>query len=159
MRGNKQWLLVDCSLARGLLLAHRDICCGCAKEVGIGAKRTSPPVYEYTAYVTLSSSGSSPWKLANWNATPQQISFAVLSTGGSSWSIDVIYEDPTGVYPSPRSSAPTPFTILTGSSNQTIEVGPGSTSGIAVIAGYRLNLNVPSSAGASVTLVSLQAGI
>jgi hypothetical protein len=44
---------------------------------------------------------SSPWKIANWQTTPQQIAFAVLSTGGSSWSISVTYEDPTGVYPSP----------------------------------------------------------
>jgi hypothetical protein len=33
----------------------------------------------------LSSSGSSPWNVANWQATPQQIAFALLSTGGSSW--------------------------------------------------------------------------
>jgi len=26
-------------------------------------------------------SGSSPWKVANWRAGPQQIAFAVLSTG------------------------------------------------------------------------------
>src|SRR5262252_1793471 len=30
-------------------MAHRDICGGCTKPVGIGAKRTSPRVYEYTA--------------------------------------------------------------------------------------------------------------
>jgi hypothetical protein len=28
-------------------VAHRVICCGCTKAVGIGAKRTSPAVYEY----------------------------------------------------------------------------------------------------------------
>ena len=53
----------------------------------------------------------------------------VLSTGGSSWSVDVCFEDPSGTYPSPRSSAPTPFTILTGSSNQFVGIGPGSTPG------------------------------
>jgi hypothetical protein len=30
------------------LMAHRVICCGCAKVVGIGAKRTSRTVYENT---------------------------------------------------------------------------------------------------------------
>jgi hypothetical protein len=65
------------------------------------------------------SSGSSPWKVANWQTRPQQIAFAVISTGGSSWSIAVTFEDPSGVYPSPISSAPTGFTILAGSSNQT----------------------------------------
>lgn len=45
-------------------------------------------------FVTLSSTGSSPWKTANFY--PQQLSFAVISSEGSSWSIDVCYEDPSG---------------------------------------------------------------
>lgn len=106
-------------------------------------------------YVTLSSSGSSAWKLANWHATPQQIAFAVISTGGSSWAINVCYEDPTGVYPSPNSSAPTAFTLLAGSANVSI----GVPSSLGPIAGYQFALNVPSSAGATVTFVELQAGI
>jgi hypothetical protein len=110
-------------------------------------------------YVTLSSSGSSVWKMPNWHATPQQISFAVLSTGGSSWSIDITFEDPSGTYPSPRSSAPTPFTILIGSSNQFVSIVPGSSLYPAPIAGYRFNFNAPSSAGATATLVVNQAGI
>jgi hypothetical protein len=32
-------------------------------------------------------SGASPWKVENWQTTPQQIAFAVISTGGSSWLI------------------------------------------------------------------------
>ena len=110
-------------------------------------------------YVTLSSSGSSPWKLINWQCTPQQVSFAVLSTGGSSWSVDITFEDPTGTYPSPRSSAPTPFTILTGSSNQFLSLNVGSSVAPLPIAGYRFNFNAPSSAGASATLIMNQAGI
>jgi hypothetical protein len=50
------------------------------------------------------SSGSSPWKAAHSRAGPQQIAFAALSTGRSSWAIAVTY--PSGVYPSPISSAP-----------------------------------------------------
>jgi hypothetical protein len=69
------------------------------------------------------SSGSSPWKQANWHVTPKQISFAVLSTGGSSWFISVAFEDRTNVCPSPNSSTPTGFTILTGSSNQFVTLG------------------------------------
>jgi hypothetical protein len=96
--------------------------------------------------------------MPNWHMTgPQQLSFCVLSTGGSSWSIDVTYEDPSGTFPSPRSSAPTPFTILTGSSNQVITLG--SNSSIGPIAGYRFNFNAPSSAGATVTLICNQSGI
>ena len=107
-------------------------------------------------YITLSSSGSSPWKQTNWDGeSPMQIAFAVLSTGGSSWAIAVTYEDPTGTYPSPISSAPTGFTLLAGSSNQFITIG----SSMLPIAGYQFSLNVPSSAGAHVTLVALQNGI
>ncbi|UFW38456.1 hypothetical protein [Bradyrhizobium sp. WSM471] len=88
------------------------------------------------------------------------MSFAILSTGGSSWSIDVCLEDPLGVYPSPVSSAPTAFTILTGSSNTMFSLGSSVTSPVnSPIAGFRLNLNAPSSAGARVTLVSMAAGI
>jgi hypothetical protein len=106
-------------------------------------------------YVTLSSSGSSPWRLANWNDTPQQVAFAVLSSGGSSWAIAVTFEDPTGIYPSPNSSAPTGFIILSGSSNQFITLGAS----LIPIAGYQFSLNVPSSAGAKVNFVALQSGI
>jgi hypothetical protein len=100
------------------------------------------------------SSGSSPWKMANWQTTPQEIAFAVLSTGGSSWAIAVTYEDPSGV-PSPRSSTPTGFTLLAGSSSQFITVGTS----MLPIAGYQFSLNAPSSVGASVTMVTLQAGV
>jgi hypothetical protein len=106
-------------------------------------------------YVTLSSSGASPWKLANWQTTPQQISFAMLSTGGSSWFIEVTFEDPTRVYPSPNSSTPTGFTILSGSSNQFVTLGTSS----VPIAAARFTLNAPSSTGAAVTMVMLQSGI
>jgi hypothetical protein len=101
------------------------------------------------------SSGSSPWKMANWQTTPQEIAFAVLSTGGSSWAIAVTYEDPSGVFPSPRSSTPTGFTLLAGSSSQFITVGTS----MLPIAGYQFSLNAPSSVGASVTMVTLQAGV
>jgi hypothetical protein len=61
--------------------------------------------------------------VANWQVTPHQIVFAVPSTGGSSWAIAVTFEDPSGVYPSPVSSAPIGFTLLTGSSNQLVTLG------------------------------------
>jgi hypothetical protein len=39
---------VDLRLKRSMpAVAHRVICCGCTKAVGIGAKRTSPAVHEY----------------------------------------------------------------------------------------------------------------
>jgi hypothetical protein len=62
--------------------------------------------------------------------------------------------------PAARSTAPTAFTLLTGSSNQFVSIGRGSTAGHTAIAGYRFfNLNAPSSAGASATLVVNQSGI
>lgn len=106
-------------------------------------------------YLTLSSSGSSPWENAEWHISPQLISFAVISTGGSSWTISICYEDPTWTYPSPNSSAPTGFTLLAGSSNQIVTIG----SSLAPIAGYQYSLNAPSSAGARVNFVMMQAGI
>ena len=50
---------------------------------------------------------------------------------------------------------PTGFTLLAGSSNQVISV-PSS---MLPIAGYQFTLNAPSSAGAKVNFVALQAGI
>src|SRR6266404_1071947 len=45
--------------------------------------------------------------VTSWQSTPQQIAFAVISTGGSSWTVDVAFEDPQNVYPSSNSSLPT----------------------------------------------------
>lgn len=111
-------------------------------------------------YVTLSSTGSSPWKLANWQCTPQEISFSVLSTGGSSYFISATLEDPSGSFPSPVSSAPTPFTTFTGSSNALFSIGSSVTPGLTEpIAAYQFTLNTQSSVGAKVTFVALQSGI
>jgi hypothetical protein len=107
-------------------------------------------------YLTLSSSGtSSPWRLANWHSTPQQFGFAVLSTGGSSGTIDVALEDPTNVYPSPNSSLPTAFVFATWGASATFLTGFSSFS----IAAYRLTVNTLSSAGARITLATVQSGI
>jgi hypothetical protein len=108
-------------------------------------------------FITQSSAGSSPWKLANWQCTPQQFGFAVLSTGGSNWQVDVALEDPTLVYPNPNSSTPTAFPLVTASSTTAANQVTGLTS--LAIAAYRLTVNALSSVGAKVTLVSMQAGI
>jgi hypothetical protein len=107
-------------------------------------------------YVTLSSSGSSPWKLANWHVTaPQQFGFAVISTGGSSGTIDVTLEDPINVYPSPNSSVPTAFAFASWGASATFLSGFSSFS----IAAYRLTVNSLSSVGAKVVLATIQSGI
>jgi len=107
-------------------------------------------------YVTLSSSGSSPWHLANWHVTgPQQFGFAVLSTGGSSGTIDVCLEDPQNIYPSPNSSLPTAFTLASWGASATLLTGLTS----LAIAAFRLTMNSQSSAGAKVTLATVQSGI
>lgn len=109
-------------------------------------------------YITQSSSGSSPWKLANWHGIgPQQFGFAVLSTGGSNWQIDFTLEDPTFQFPNPNSTSPTAFQLLTASSTTAANQAIGLTS--VAIAAYRLTVNTPSSAGARVTLVTLQSAI
>lgn len=113
-------------------------------------------------YITLSATGSSPWKLANWQISPQQFGFAVTSTGGSSWIIEATLEDPTGVYPNPNLTTPfssqvTVYPILTGSTNQLI--GMPSSLNIPAITAYRFTLNTISQANAKVTLVTLQSGV
>lgn len=111
-------------------------------------------------YTTLTSTGSSPWRVPNWHCAPQEISFAVISSGGSSYFISVTLEDPSGTYPSPVSSAPTPFTLFTGSSNALFSLGSSVGAPLTEpIAGYRFTLNSISSVGAPVTLVTMQSGI
>jgi len=73
----------------------------------------------------------------------------------SSWAIAVTFEHPSGVYPPPNRSSPARSTLLAGSSNQFITV-PSS---MLPIAGFQFTLNAPSSAGARVNFVALQAGI
>lgn len=105
-------------------------------------------------YVTVSSSGSSPWQLVNWHATPINVGFSVrVATLSSQWQLDVTMDDPTGVYPS--SAGPTIF--------QSSQVGgPAGSSTNAIgaimqpIAAWRLTNN---STGGSVTVTALQAGI
>jgi hypothetical protein len=112
-------------------------------------------------YITLTSSGSSPWKVPNWHATPQEISFQVISAG-SSYIISATLEDPTGTYPSPNSSAPTAFTMFTGSSNAIFTLGSSVTFPIGKpIAGYQVTLNALSTLGGAtkITVVALQSGI
>jgi hypothetical protein len=85
----------------------------------------------------------------------QQFGFAVLSTGGSSGTIDVTLEDPTLVYPNPNSSTPTAFAFTTWGASATFLSGFSS----FTIAAYRLTVNSLSSTGAKVTLVTMQSGI
>lgn len=89
--------------------------------------------------------------------------FAVISTGGSSWFVEIAMEDPTGTFPNPNlvgsvSSQTTGFTIMTGSSNQAFGL-PSSFGQPFPFAAFRFTLNTQSSAGAKATLVSLQSGI
>jgi hypothetical protein len=107
-------------------------------------------------YITATSSGSSPWKVANWHSNGlQQFGFAVLSTGGSSGTIDIALEDPTNVFPSPNSSLPTAFAFATWGASATFLSGFSSFS----IAAYRLTVNSLSSVGAKVVMATIQSGI
>jgi hypothetical protein len=109
-------------------------------------------------YVTMTSSGSSPFKLGNWNAmSVMQFGFQVNSTGGSNFQIDATLEDPTLSYPNPNSSTPTTFTLATASSTAATPFVVGISS--IAIAAWRLTVNTPSSAGAKVTLIALQSGV
>ena len=113
-------------------------------------------------YITLSSSGAvSPWRLLNWQATPMEISFQVLSSGAA-YSVAGTLEDPTGVYPNPRSSSPTAFTLFTGSSNAIFSLGSSATLANAAVteplAAVQFTLSSGSSIGPVVFIV-LQSGV
>ena len=107
-------------------------------------------------YVTLTSTGSTPWQLVNWHTTPQQVSIAVITASGSSFAISVTYEDPTGVYPSPNSSSPTAFTLLSAGSSSQFVVVPSS---MTPIAAWQGTLNASSATGSKCIFVVNQAGI
>jgi hypothetical protein len=110
-------------------------------------------------YVTQSST-TPVFKTVNWWSTPQQISFAVISTGGSSYTIALCYEDPSFSFPSPAAvtaatSAITTFTLINATSNAQV-VLPAS---MTPIAGFSFNLST-ATAGSSVKVVcvALQSG-
>jgi hypothetical protein len=108
-----------------------------------------------TRYVTITSSTQLNWSIINWHSVPQEVSFAAISTGGSSWNINLCYEDPTGVFPSPNSSAPTAFALVTGgSSNQVATVGTS----LKPFTGYQFQLTSASTGGKIVFCVN-QSGI
>lgn len=107
-------------------------------------------------YITVSSSGSSPWQLVNWHTVPINIGLTTRVSGLSSQvQIDITMDDPTGTYPS--SAGPTVFL-----SSQCAGGGIAlsSVGGIGVItqpiAALRLTNN---STGGAATLTILQAGI
>ena len=106
-------------------------------------------------YYTITSTTQSTWYLVNWHCSPQQISFATISTGGSSFNINVCVEDPTGTYPSPSSSSPTAFPVLTGGSANAITSVPSS---MTPITGFQFQLT-SASTGGKIFLVVNQSGI
>lgn len=100
-------------------------------------------------YVTVTSSGSSPWKLTNWQIGTFNIAFGVRTSGlTSNWQIDMTVDDPTNTYPS--SAGPTIFSSLVS----------GSTNALAAIttpiAAWRVT---NTSTAGTVTVTALQAGI
>lgn len=107
-------------------------------------------------YVTLSSSGSSPWQLVGWYATPIEIGFATrVSALSSQYQIDVTLDDPTNTYPS--SAGPTVF-LSSQAEGGGIALSTGNAIGVITqpIAAWRLTNN--SSAG-TVTVTVIQAGL
>ena len=105
--------------------------------------------------VTLSSSGSSPWKLANWySSPPQQITWQVTASGLSgTCQIDVTLQDPSSTFSSST------LTVL-----QASQIGGPAASSVSFvgaistvpIAAWRATLNA--SAG-SVQVTGLQQGV
>jgi len=106
-------------------------------------------------YVTLSSSGSSPWKLTNWHGyPPMSIGFAVtVASLSSRWQIDIMLADPTSVYPSTVSTV-FQASQVGGPAGSSIN-GIGAISTVP-IAAWRLTNN---STSGSVHVAALESGI
>lgn len=107
-------------------------------------------------YITLTSSGSSPWKQTNWHCTGlMNIGVSVVGNSTSTWQIDYTVDDPTGAYPNPTlgASAVTVYSTTSGSSTATYATLS------TPVAAIRLTMNALSSAGGKVTATILQAGI
>jgi hypothetical protein len=127
---------------------------GCGSRVGsiaLGGDLEVQPIY-----LTLSSSGSSPWKLTNWHCTgPMNIGVSVVGNSTSTRQIDYTVDDPTGVYPNPTlgSSGVTVFSTTSGSST------PIYAAFTTPVAAIRLTMNALSSVGGRITATILQAGI
>jgi hypothetical protein len=106
-------------------------------------------------YLTLTSTGSTPWKQTNWHCTgPMNIGVSVVGNSSTTWQVDYTVDDPTGAYPNPTlgSSSPTVFSSFNGSSN-------AYASFTTPVAAIRLTMNALSSAGGKVTATILQVGI
>ena len=104
-------------------------------------------------YVTISSSGSSPWQLVNWHTTPINIGFGVRTSAlSSTWQIDVTLDDPTNTFPS--SAGPTVF-----QSSQVGTINGGSSNAVGAIlqpiAAWRVTNN---STGGAVTVTDASGG-
>lgn len=106
-------------------------------------------------YVTLSSSGSSPWKLTNWQGyPPMQIGFAVtVASLSSTWQIDVTLADPSSTF---SSTAVTVFGASQVGGPAASSIGAIGSISTCPIAAWRLTNN---STGGSVHVAALQAGI
>lgn len=126
-------------------------------------------------YVTLSSSGSSPWFQTDWWRNPIALGVEVVSNSTTpNWSFDVTMDDPTGLYPNPTLNPGQPAgaapgqlggkvvsvfsaASLFGSSNLTSTVSSGSAIGAILqpIAAWRITQN---STSGTITATVLQAG-
>lgn len=105
--------------------------------------------------VTVTSSGSSPWKLTNWHAAaPMQIGFSAATSGlSSTWQVDVMLQDPSSTYPSTTQTIWQASAVGGSSINSSNAVFSIST---CPIAAWRVTNN---STGGTVTVTALQVGI
>lgn len=106
-------------------------------------------------YVTLTSSGISPWQLTNWQGNPpMQIGFAItVASLSSQYLVEVTLADPTLVYPS---TVTTVFSASAIGGPVTSSLGQIASISTCPVAAWRLNV---SSTGGSVHVAALQAGI
>lgn len=116
--------------------------------------------------IGTSSMAGTPWRLTDWNKTPQDLSgYVTLSTSANSMSgrFDVTLDDPTGVTPG-TASTPNVFnsTSLVGvqaSTNSYDKLAVNATGVSIPVAAWRLTITSSSTSAGSVSGAVMQAGV
>lgn len=106
-------------------------------------------------YLTLTSSGSTPWQTMSWNSdTPSMIGFAVtVASFTATWQIDVTLADQGGIFPSTVSTVFQASQVGGPAASSINGIGAIST---VPIAAWRLTNN---STGGSVHVAAILQGI
>jgi hypothetical protein len=158
---------------------------GTRTEIVIGSSSANVQINSVWDYVSLtsvtassapnipvwfgtSSMGGTPWKLCDWNKTPQELSgYITLSTSANTMSgqFDVTLDDPTfTIGRNPSITVPAVFnsTSVVGAAASTNSFGPLNVNAAGIpfpVAAWRLTITSSSTSAGSVSGAVMQAGV